>query len=44
MVQAGANVILLAHDQGPFKNYAWLEEDQSRLTLEFIQAIDHETE
>ena len=32
------------HDQGPFKTYAWLEENQEKETREFVTKIEESTE
>ena len=34
----------MPHDQGPFLNYAWLEENTERETRDFIASIDEATD
>lgn len=38
------SVVVAPHDQGPFLNYAWLEENQEKETKEFISRIDEATD
>lgn len=34
----------MPHDQGPFLNYAWLEDNTERETKDFITSIDEATD
>ena len=36
----GNNSQILAHDQGPFQSYAWLEDDMGGDTRDFIALVE----